>query len=1042
MKSLVEFPIERPVATLMVLVSLVVIGIVAISRIPLGAWPLVERPAVRVEVPYSGGHPLETLREIVMPIEEEIATISGIKNLRSQAERNEGWVEAEFEWEDDLDIKKLEVREAVERARRELPPEIGHIRVESRYGGPGGGGGAAGAVLNGRISAERDLSESWELLDRRIRRPIERIRGVAAVELSGVEPQEVRIDVDLDAMRRHGVGARELRARLDGENVDIDAGVVRGDVLRYNVRAESRFREVATVRELEIRPGIKVGDVARVSLEEPRLDYGRHLNGRFAIGIEVYQEPQANTVEVVDRVMERIEEIKRDPELAGITLLVWDDAAAQIRGSLAGLRNSGLIGATLAVFVLYGFLRRVRTTLVVMLAIPFSLVVATGALYFLGYELNILTMMGLMLGVGMLVDNAVVVIENIHRREGLGDPPAEAARRGVREVFLAVVASTSTTIIVWSWLFFAERDVMTILMGACAAAICLAVAGSLVVSVTFIPLASAHFAGREEIREGFVVRRVVPAYRALVTWTLRHRIATFAGLTLIIASVAHPFSEIEKNFEPRSQDRAVSINYQIADPATKEVLQEYVTQVESWLFERREELGFGDVYSFFSEEWRTLTQVYLPQDKVSEETLNRLRARLREDLPTIPGVKLEVGDRMWWRRSGGSSGARMVSIELAGEDAEYLEELGREVEARLRGIPEALEIWGPSLRGSKEVRIEIDAERARAFGVEPSTVAEAVNLTFRGQRLRRFVASSSELEMTLGLPEDAQPGLAALEDLPIPTRGGTTIPLESVATVTLARTPIEIEREQRKITEYVSAEFPESFTTDQAQEIVAAKLRGFTLPEGYSWSWGSWGRNRDDGAQTMWFGVLISLVIVLILMAVLFESITQPLAILVTLPVAFVGAFWALYFGGYELDVLASMGLVILIGIVVNNGIVMVDHVNALRRAGQDRTAALIAGCGDRLRPVLMTAITTVSGMIPLAASKATIGQGVYIDSLAVAMIGGLCVSTSMTLVALPVWYTLVEDFGALVARALPRRAQRVRGRDATRDFAASEGSL
>ncbi|NJN64765.1 MAG: efflux RND transporter permease subunit [Acidobacteria bacterium] len=746
MKSWIAFPIERPIATLMVLVSLLVVGGVALARIPLGAWPLIERPAVRVEVPYSGGHPLETLRSIVMPLEEEIATVSGIKNLRSQAERNEAWIEAEFEWDDELDVKKLEVREAVERVRRDLPADVGYIRVESRYDGPGGGrGGAAGAVLNGRISAERDLSESWELLDRRIRRPLERIRGVAAVELSGVEPQQLRIDVDLDALVRHGVEARQLRARLDEENVDVDAGAVRGDVVRYNVRTMARFRDVASVRELEVRPGVKVGDVARVSLEEPRLDYGRHLNGRFAIGIEVYQEPQANTVEVVDRVMQRIREIQEDPELKGISLLVWDNAAQQIRTSLRGLRDSGLAGALLAVAVLYGFLRRLRTTLIVMMAIPFSLIVACGGLYFLGYELNILTMMGLMLGVGMLVDNAVVVIENIHRRESLGDDPREAARRGTREVFLAVVASTATTIIVWSWLFFADRDVMTIMMGACAAAICLAVFCSLIVSVTFIPLAAAQFTSRGPERPGFLIGRVVPGYRALLGWTLRHRFATLTALLALVASVWYPFSRIEKNFEPRSQDRAVSINYEIADPSTKEVLQEYVTQVETWLLDRRDELGFSDVYSFFSEEWRTLTQVYLPDGQASEESINALREKLRANLPVVPGVKLEVGDRMWWQR-GGASGRRMVSVELAGEDAEYLEEIARDAETRLREVPDAIEVWGPSLRGAKEVRVEIDSERARAYGVRPSIVAEAVNLSFRGQRLRRFAASSGELE--------------------------------------------------------------------------------------------------------------------------------------------------------------------------------------------------------------------------------------------------------------------------------------------------------
>lgn len=1014
-----DLPIDRPVATLMLLLSLMVVGAIAIMRIPLGAWPQIERPAVRVNVPYQGSHPLETLREVVMPIEEEIATIKDVKNIRSEAESDRAWIEVEFEWDDELDLKKLEVREAVERVRDDLPADIGWIRVESRTGGPGGGGGAA---LNGRISAAQDLSESFDLLDRRIRRPLERIRGVARVDLQGVEAQEVHVEIDLDALRRHGVSPQEVRTRLNEENVDLDLGVVRGDILRFDVRTAARFRDVDEVRNLRLRPGVRVDDVADVTLKEPRLDYGRHLDGDFAVAIEVYQEPTANTVEVVDAVMAKIEEIREDPELRGISLLVWGNAGEQIRSSLSSLRNAGVIGAFFAVIVLYGFLRKFRTTMIVMVAIPFSLVVACAGLYFLGYELNILTMMGLMLGVGMLVDNAVVVIENIYRRESLGESAREAARVGVREVFLAVLASTATTVIVWSWLFFSDRSMMTILMGSCAAAICLSVVCSLVISVTFIPLAASRLKPGREIRPGVVISRVIPAYRSLISFTLRHRVVVLVGLVALAGSVVYPFQRIEKNFEPSSQERGIRINYQVADPSSKEVLEGYVERVEGWLFERKDELGFENVYSWYSENRGCMTQVYLPEEVANDETLGELRRKIQGNLPVIAGVKLEVGDRMWWRRHGGSGGRRFVTVSIKGEDPEYLEEIAGRVEERVKGLPDIIEVWGPQLRGTQEVRINVDTEMARALDVSPRSIAQAVGFSFRGQRLKRFEGPHGEIEMSLGLPEDAQPGLAVLGDLPIQQAGGGTVPLGAVAEIELARTPREIDRENRETTQVVSVEFDkDAVTTEEGQARVAQALEGLVLPEGYAWSWGSWGRGRDEGQQTLVFGVLIALVVVVLLMAVLFESLTQPLAILITLPLALVGAFWSLFLLGYELDIVAQMGLIILIGIVVNNGIVMVHHVNTLRREGMARVHALEVGCGDRLRPVLMTVITTVSGLIPLAATGATIGGGLMIDSLAIALIGGLIVSTIVTLIALPVWYTIVEDIGALLARSLPR---------------------
>ncbi len=272
-------------------------------------------------------------------------------------------------------------------------------------------------------------------------------------------------------------------------------------------------------------------------MREPRLDYGRHLDGSFAVGIDVYKEPSANTIEVVESALERIDKIKSDPQLEGINLLVWENQAQAIRNSLTGLRNAGIYGGILAVLVLHFFLRRFRTTLIVATAIPFSLLVTCGAMYALGSQFNVLTLLGLMLGVGMLVDNAVVVIENIHRYEGMGHPAPVAARLGSRQVALAVVASTATSIFVWSWLFVSERDVMVTIFSEVALTICLAVACSLLISLTFIPLAAARFAPAEEPKPGIVVRKIVPAYRRALDWTLDHRLVT---LFCLFASPAQP----------------------------------------------------------------------------------------------------------------------------------------------------------------------------------------------------------------------------------------------------------------------------------------------------------------------------------------------------------------------------------------------------------------------------------------------------------------------------------------------------------------------
>jgi len=678
-----------------------------------------------------------------------------------------------------------------------------------------------------------------------------------------------------------------------------------------------------------------------------------------------------------------------------------------------------MFGGLLAVAVLYFFLRRLRTTLIVAVAIPFSLLVTCGVMFMLGMEFNVLTMLGLMLGVGMLVDNAVVVIENSYRLQSKGMPPDRAARVGARQVALAVLAATATTIIVWSWLFVTEPDEMRIYIGAVAAVICIAVACSLLISLTFIPLASARFVSQRPIEPGFFIRKFLPRYRTGLAWTLRHRLATLAMLLALAASAAIPIAMIEKTGEPLVQQRDVLILYQVADASTMEVLEGHVNRVEDWLEAHREELGIDDIYSWFSEDNNTAqTRVYLPRGRNTESEYDRLEQKLRDGLPVIAGVELDIGDHRGRHRGPREGG--FVRVAVHGEDPEFLEEIALDVESRLRGIEHVEEVFGPSLVGREEVRVLIDPERARALGIEPRTIAETVGFFFRGQRLRRFQGNAGEIEVVVALPETARPGMAALKDLPVPRGDGEMVSLSAVAEIDTARTPPRLNRIDRKTTSWVTLRFDdEATTTREIRDEVEVRLAGLELPEGYAWNWGQAEHRDDESLQIMLRGVLISICVVLLLMAALFESFSQPLAILVTLPLALFGAFWTLWLAGFVFEILGFIGVIILVGVVVNNGIVMVDHVNTLRREGKERIDALIEGCGDRLRPVLMTVITTVVGLTPLALSEFTVA-GVYVQSMAVAMIGGLISSTVFTLIALPVWYTTVEDIFAVVFGLFP----------------------
>lgn len=1029
-----DLPLDRPVGTVMLLLSLMVFGAVAVTRLPLGFVPVLDEPQVDVEAPFPGCHPLEGLRDVGRPLEEELATIPGVERLSTHARAGQVTVEVSFDWAADVDLKKLEVRDAVTRARDRLPAGVGFIRVEGDTGGIAGG-----SILQGRIAAARDLSGQWELLERRLKRPLERVRGVARVHLYGVEAPQVRIDLDLPSLERHGVEAGRVLAEVEAGNVDLDLGGVEDGVLRHDVRLAGRFVDVEALRGLALAPGLRLSDVAHVEARPPRLTYGRHLDRKYAVGIDVFKQPTANTVETVDRLRARLAEVERDPDLAGVKLLVWQDAGEEIRRSIGALRDAGLQGAALAIVVLLVFLRRPGTTAVVALSIPFSLVVTCGAMLLLGSELNVITMLGLMLGVGMLVDNAVVVAESIVRLQEEGLSPRDAARRGTREVLLAVVGSTATTVVVWAWLLVAPRSPLVHYMGGVGLTISLSATASLLISVTLIPLAAARMKPpRGPARAGDepgdpAMARLVRGYRRLLAWTLRHRLSALVLLVLVAGSAAWPALRLETSSEPRMRQRAATIHYEVLDPSTREVLEGHVEEVEAWLETRREELGVESTYSWFSEDEGCLTFVYLPQAEATKEKIAALRDTLRAGLPTIPGVVLKIGERMW---SGPPRGGdqRRVSVALHGEDPEWVQVLARRIEDRLRGLPGAVDVRGPSDVGQKELRVLVDPERCHALGVLPATVGEVVRFALRGRPLRRFRGPDGELELRSGIDEKAGEGVASLERLPIPlpSRGAslardggpTTTPLGSLARFEVVRTPESIEREDRRTSAYVVAELDDATTTEAAQEAVKARLADLALPEGYAWDFGAWGRDRDETLAEMGRGLGLSLLVVVLLMAALFESWSQPLAIIITLPLAFTGAFWSLWALSFELDVVAFIGVILLVGIVVNNGIVLVDRVNSLREAGLPREEALLVGCGQRLRPVVMTALTTLVGLVPLALSGSTIA-GAYIDSMAVAVLGGLLTSTVFTLLALPVWYTFVEDVASVLLRAVPRLTTR-----------------
>ena len=1008
--NLSRWSLRSPVTASMVLVCVVVLGALSAPRIPLAFLPDVDFPGLEISIPYPNSLPTQVEEEITRPAEEALATMSRVRRITSQSSASGSNISVQFDWGQDLGPLRVEAREKLDRIRDQLPRDVDLILVN-------GFRSSDIPVLECRIAADRDLSRSYELLNRHVADPLRRVAGVAKVELYGVEPPQVQVDFSLDALERHGLDANSVVQRLEASNRSLAAGQLKRGDESWPLRVVNQFASLDEIGTLPVNQrGLKLRDVAAISYREPDLDYGRHLDKTRAIGLNVIKESGSNTVDVARRSRAALAEVAKDPELAGIRVLTFTDQGEEITNSIKGLLESGLIGGVLAVFVLLFFLRNILTTMVVATAIPFSLLAAAALMYFTGRTLNILSMMGLMLAVGMLVDNAVVVLEAIYRHRQSGKSPLHAALAGSREVQAAVVCATLTSIIVFLPLVLGGRTEITTWLAEVGRTIIFTLVCSLYLSLTAIPLAMGRFLpvvapNAKTPGIGWLSDR----YERILLWTLRNRIAaaTFA-VVLFIASIA-AFIPVNKSAFTGSKVEAVRMEYEFADNLNQHEVERYVTRVENWILARKDSLHVKSTYSYFTHNF-AFTRAYLAGGYADDHGAEVVRKQLRRGLPELPGARVKIAG------SDDESDASRLSVNVFGDPGPRLTELADEVRRRVALLPGVDGVERASDRGSKEIEVFVQRDRAARYGLTADAVASSVALFFRGRPLSRFRGPDGEVQMQARLAKADRQSLGRLRSMPIAVPAvatgtvETTVPLGAVADFHTVDTPASIERQQRRSVASMTADV-DSKKSAEIRKSVRRELNGMNFPPGYTWSFGSAFENEDATQKEMLMNLVLALALVYVVMAALFESLLHPFAIMFALPFAFAGVAWMCLLTGTPFNLMAQIGILILVGIVVNNGIVLIHHVHQLRERGMARTGALLKAGRDRLRPILMTTATTVLGLLPLAFGRTHVGDVLYFP-LARTVIGGLLASTLLTLLLVPCLYTLLEDSARVVGRA------------------------
>lgn len=1009
--SLTELSLKRPVTVTMVFVCLAVIGIMSSRLLPLEYLPEMEFPGIWVELPYRNSTPEEVERRIVRPVEEALSTLSGVKRLYSESREDGGGVFVQFDWGADLRIKGVEARDKIDAIRDTLPDELQRIRFQKFNA-------ADQPILVLRVSANRDLADAYDMLNRNLRRRVERIQGVSRVELYGVWAKEVRIELSADRVATHQVDLRQVAERLRAANFEFAAGEITDRNHRFTVKPDARFESIAEIERLVVgERGLRLGDIADVRHTDPVRTRGRHLDGKYAIGLNIFKENGANLVEVADAVIAEIDVISELPEMQGVTLFAMDNQADGVKDSLNELLMSGLIGALLSLLVLYAFLRDWPMTLIVALSVPFSILITLGSMYFLGFSLNILSMMGLMLSIGMLVDNAVVVTESIFtsRREHPNDP-TRATIAGVDSVALAVTAGTLTTAIVFLPNIFGKKDEITMFMGHVAITICISLAASLAIARTLIPQLASRIQGRVS-EGGRVMQAILRRYPRMIAWTLRHRWVAVVGALLVVASVAPLFMTglVKMEMFPRNDTERLFLPYHLNEVYALDKVEDAVNTVEAYLFAHKDEFEFDSVYSYY-DLGRAESTIILKEGEQRTKSIEQLKDAIMAELP-----KIAIGNPTFnEQRSGGEQ----LSLFITGESTERLNEVAEQVSRLMEGVTGVRDARVEADASSWEVRVRVDRDRARKVGLTSQQVAESVATAIRGVELRPYRSETGEIDLLLQFRRADRLNLDQLSQLPIRSGTGESVILGNIAELTIGDVPATIRRQNRRTGLRVNLFTEDDATAEELRDGIKGIMDQYRMPAGYGWNLGRAFDQQDENMGSMALNLLLALALIYLVMAAMFESILAPFAIITGILFSFIGVFWFFALTGTTFQFMGMIGMLILMGVVVNNGIVLIDHIRNLRLAGLPREQAIATGARDRLRPILMTVGTTVLGLIPLGVGTASVGgDGPPYFPMARAIIGGLTFSTVVSLLLLPAIYSLLDDFG-LWLRRLWRGAQ------------------
>jgi HAE1 family hydrophobic/amphiphilic exporter-1 len=986
---------------LMLMLVVFLLGTISLGHLSLELLPRFQPPVLAVYTSWGDSSPQEVSTMITEPLEGVVATISGLKSLTSVSSEGSSVIICEFAWGSNLDAIRDEIKE-----------RLGFVPIPEDAAQPLVLRFDPTSMPGLRISVSGDVTDERleEVVNTILIRNIENVQGVASVDLSGLQPPEIRVLLGGEQMLALGINQMQVVQAIQAGNVVMPAGTVTDDDLEANVRVLGQLEDVEDLRNIILGAFplgfLTLGQVAEVEDGWAPRDSIVRTNGEPAVILAVRKEGDANLVQVNQAVLKRIEQL--DSQLQDVDLIVTMNQAEFIQDSIASIGQNLLIGAGLAVLALLVFLQSPLSTLVIAVSIPFSVISTFVLMDFSGLTLNIMSLGGLALGVGMMVDNSIVVIENIFRHLQQGLSADEAATRGTDEVAGAITASTLTTLAVFLPVVYVG-GMTGELFRELAWTVSFALLTSLLVAVTVIPMLASKILPLGKQRNALKPRPSTGRYARAIGWALGHRLLVLGAVGLLVAASALPFSRLGREFLPAIDEGSFNINLTMPVGTPLEITAGIAEEIEQMLANNRNVSVFstrvggssGMDMSQLGKNTASIDVRLVPTANRSQDTdavMAWARREAEKLLPRDATVSVQRQDQF-----STMAGSSSLQVNVRGASLDRVQDLAAELRDRLAELPGLAEVTSSLDERLPEQQVIINRRKAAAVGLAPAQIALQVNAALTGQVATRLSREGNHVEVKV-----LSAGIDTSEDLHslmLATLDGRMVPLGAVAEIRQGHGPMTLHRDDQQITARITAVIEDGDLGDISNKVdqIIAEM---DWPGGYGASLGGAGQMMQEGFESLYLALGLAIVLVYVVMAALFESLLHPLVIILTLPLAAVGAILALFFSQYALGITAMIGIIMLAGIVVNNAIVMVDAINQLRDQGMATKEAIITGAGMRLRPILMTAFTTILAMLPLALG---VGEGAELQApLATAVIGGLLTATILTLLVAPVVYSFL----------------------------------